>query len=257
MELFDADCHLAFFPGDGLPGALDGVAGFLNCTVTPAEYDAARERFAAFPQVRTAIGLHPWYLDADGSAACAQVDAVCERIGDGGAVGEVGLDFGPRHAASRDAQVDAFRRIMRTAAARGGCVASIHSVQASETVLDILEACGYFAGNTAIFHWYSGSSAHLTRALAAGALFSANPHMLVTKRGREYLRIIPLERLLTETDLPAEDGSCPAPIADELARLIDGIAAIRGMEAPAVGERLAANARAILASATTAEGRHA
>lgn len=257
MELFDAHCHLAFFPDDALPGALDGVAGFLNCTVTPAEYAAAKERFAAFPQVRTAIGLHPWYLDSDPDAARAQADAVCEAIEACSAVGEVGLDAGPRHAGTRDVQTDAFSRIMQTAAARGGCVASIHSVQATEAVLDILEGCGYFADNVAIFHWYSGSSAHLTRALAAGAFFSANPHMLVTKRGREYLRVIPLDRLLTETDLPDEDGSCPASIAAELERLLDGIAAIRGMESPALGERLAANARIVLASATPAEGRYA
>ena len=245
MELFDAHCHPAFFPDDALPEALDGVAGFLGCTVTPAEYDAACVRFAAYPQVRMAIGLHPWYVDAGEGAARAQADAVCERLEAGCAVGEVGLDFGPKHAATRDAQVEAFRRIVQVAATRGGCVASIHSVQATETALDILDACGFLAANTAIFHWYSGSSAHLTRALASGALFSLNPNMLRTKRGREYARIIPLGRLLTETDFPEDDGTCPEPIADALSRLIADTAALRGMDALDLGARIGDNARNI------------
>ena len=239
-------CHLGFFPDDALPDALAGVAGLLNCTVTPDEYRATRGRFAAFPQVRTAIGLHPWYMDPDEGIALAQADALCQHIEAGTAVGEVGLDFGPRHGHTCRVQTEAFRRIVRRAAEAGDCPLSIHSVQATQAVLDILDDAGFFSRGVAIFHWYSGSSAHLTRAIAAGARFSANPRMLVTKRGREYLRIIPEGRLLCETDFPAEDGSCPVPMAQELERLVAGIAAIRNVEAAALADHLAANARALL-----------
>ena len=250
MALFDLHCHLNFFPVDALPEALAGVDGFLNCSVTPAEYDAACGRYDEYPQVISAIGLHPWHLGADAEIVRAQADAVCERLQAGCAVGEVGLDFGPRHAESRDAQVMAFRRIMEAAAARGGCVASIHSVQATETVLDILEDCRYFAGNAAIFHWYSGSSAHLTRALAVGARFSLNPHMLCTKRGREYARIIPADRLLTETDFPCEDGSCPESFAGVLSALIAGAAELRGTTPEALTLQVADNSQRLLANIT-------
>ena len=55
-----------------------------------------------------------------------------------------------------------------------------------------------------IFHWFSGSSAQLKRARDLGCFFSVNAFMLQTKRGREYAKAIPLDRLLIETDLPEE-----------------------------------------------------
>ncbi|MBE6471190.1 MAG: TatD family deoxyribonuclease, partial [Coriobacteriaceae bacterium] len=42
------------------------------------------------------------------------------------------------------------------------------------------------------------------RAVRAGCYFSVNARMLATRRGREYARILPGERLLLETDLPPE-----------------------------------------------------
>ena len=241
--LFDCHCHLLFLPRGGEKEVLADVAGFLSCTVTPDEYAAAEGRFAPFPGVRTAVGLHPWYVAPALDAAIAQADAVCERIAPGSAVGEVGLDFAPRHTHTREAQIATFERIVSRAAEAGDCVLSIHSVQATEAVLDILEESRFFARGTAIFHWYSGSSAHLARALDDGACFSVNPRMLHTKKGREYVRIIPSARLLTETDWPAEDGTLPAPFAEELDRLVCGIAEIRSTDIAELAAILERNSR--------------
>ncbi|MBR3257778.1 MAG: TatD family hydrolase [Eggerthellaceae bacterium] len=252
MSLYDFHCHLGFFPHEGDAGAaaeaaLAGVDGFFNCTVTPEEYVGVLERFAGDARVVTAPGLHPWYLAGDAEVALAQADAVCGLIRSGSPVGEIGLDFGPRHTGTREVQTEAFRRIVARAAEVGECVLSLHSVQASETVLDILEGADFFSRGTAIFHWYSGSSAHLSRALADGARFSLNPRMLLTKRGREYARIIPVDRLLTETDFPAEDGICPEPVADALTRLIAGVAELRGMDSAALEARIGYNSRELFA----------
>ena len=252
MLLYDCHCHLGFFPVEGEAGAavetaMAGVDGFLNCTVTPEEYAGVRERFADDPRVVTAPGLHPWYLAEDAEAALAQADVVCALIRPGSPVGEVGLDFGPRHAGTREVQTEAFRRIVARATEAGECVLSLHSVQASETVLDILDAAGFFSRGTAIFHWYSGSSAHLSRALAAGARFSLNPRMLLTKRGREYARIIPVDRLLTETDFPDEDGACPEPVAEAIGHLIAGVAELRGMDPAALQASIDYNSRDLFA----------
>ena len=59
------------------------------------------------------------------------------------------------------------------------------------------------AGTICIFHWFTGTSDELARARQRGCHFSINEHMLKTKRGREYARQIPLERLLLETDAPS------------------------------------------------------
>ena len=81
------------------------------------------------------------------------------------------------------------------------------------------------------------------RALDDGACFSVNPRMLHTKKGREYVRIIPSARLLTETDWPAEDGTLPAPFAEELDRLVCGIAEIRSTDIAELAAILERNSR--------------
>ena len=97
-----------------------------------------------------------------------------------------------------------------------GRVISIHAVRSAGTVLDALESFGLLTlspnSPAIIFHWFSGTSNEFVRARNAGCHFSVNERMLATKRGREYARQIPLDRLLLETDAPAE------PQADASAR---------------------------------------
>ena len=82
---------------------------------------------------------------------------------------------------------------------------------------------------TIIFHWFSGTSDEFVRARIAGCYFSVNERMLATKRGREYARQIPLDRLLLETDAPAEpDAETSArQLVDSLIRVSEVIAALK------------------------------
>ena len=82
---------------------------------------------------------------------------------------------------------------------------------------------------TIIFHWFSGTSDEFVRARIAGCYFSVNERMLATKRGREYARQIPLDRLLLETDAPAEpDAETSArQFVDSLIRVSEVIAALK------------------------------
>lgn len=246
MALYDMHAHLGFLR-EGAEENLPSDLRFLNATVTPEEYDRAQERFAKCENVRTAAGLHPWYVaaDTDADAARTQAAALCEHIRPAMAVGEVGLDFSPRHAHTRDAQVAAFDAVVRAAAAAGECVLTLHSVQATATVLDTLAQTKFFARGRVIFHWYSGSSEHLHEALRAGAYFSINPRMLETRRGREYARIIPANRLLVETDFPAEDGTLPAPFVETLSNTLARMAQLRGADPLELAARVEENSRGL------------
>ena len=119
-------------------------------------------------------------------------------------MGEVGLDFAPRREGTFETQLDAFERIVDACCAQGGKVISIHAVRSATAVLDVLERHGATRSNACILHWFSGSSQELARARELGCHFSVNPNMLATKRGRAYVRQIPPNRLLLETDLPEE-----------------------------------------------------
>ena len=100
---------------------------------------------------------------------------------------------------------------------------------------------------TVIFHWFSGTSDELARARNAGCYFSINERMLVTKRGREYARQIPLNRLLLETDAPAEpDAEASArQLVDSLIRTSEIIATLKDCAAESVKSVVLENSRSI------------
>ena len=205
FALADMHCHLDFSSDMAALARLaqaHSAAAFSN-TVTPEGYLAASKALAGFPNVRTGIGLHPWWV-ADGRCGAEQVELACELARTSQFVGEVGLDFAPRREGTFETQLDAFERIVETCCVQGDKVISIHAVRSATAVLDVLERHGATCDNACILHWFSGSSQELARARKLGCHFSINPAMLTTKRGRAYVRQIPPERLLLETDLPEE-----------------------------------------------------
>jgi len=205
FALADMHCHLDFSSDMAALARLaqaHGVAALSN-TVTPEGYLAASEALAGFPNVRTGVGLHPWWV-ADGRCGAEQVELACRLIQETRFVGEVGLDFAPRREGTFETQLDTFERIVDACCAQGGKVISIHAVRSATAVLDVLERHRATHGNACILHWFSGSSQELARARELGCHFSVNPNMLATKRGRAYARQIPPKRLLLETDLPDE-----------------------------------------------------
>ena len=183
--------------------------GLFDCGVDPRDFAAAKKRTSRHPNIIAGVGLHPWWL-ADGRCGAAEIDLLCELAAQERFIGEIGLDFSAHFAGTEEMQTQAFTLLCQTLSQRpvAGRVLSIHAVRSAGVVLDILESHGLFADKTdsptIIFHWFSGTSAGLTRARNAGCYFSVNERMLATKRGREYARQIPLERMLLETDAPAE-----------------------------------------------------
>lgn len=163
---------------------------------------APSQQAADSPFVKLALGLHPWWVYADKGRLAEELRAFDAALSETHYVGEVGLDFSKRRIATRDAQLCAFRHIAGACAKEGGKVLSIHCVKAYDDALSILKGSGCLASCTCIFHWFSGSFPQLTQAVDAGCFFSVGARMLETKKGREYAKVIPLQKLLLETDAP-------------------------------------------------------
>ena len=99
-----------------------------------------------------------------------------------------------------------------------------------DAVLDILEQTGAAQACIPIIHWFSGSSDELQRAIKLGCWFSVGEMSLKTKRGREYAKVYPKDKLLTETDLPSSDHTDidALDIVDSLKRALLGLSEARG-----------------------------
>ena len=196
--MHDAHVHLDFM-ANAEQVASDAysadIALFAN-TVTPDGWAAAQARFSGFGNVHVGWGMHPWWVD-DSSASTLPPIPNNVRF-----VGEVGLDLSRRHEETRDAQLEVFQTIAKTCAEQGEKLISIHSVHAARETLDILETCGALESCICLFHWYTGPSDQLKRAIVAGCYFSVGPRMVATAKGREYVKAIPTKQLLLETDAP-------------------------------------------------------
>lgn len=213
-RLFDAHCHLDLMAHPDAVADEATALGLIlfDCGVDPHDFARAKKRACGRSNIFAGIGLHPWWL-ADGRCGNAEINLLCEVAAQERLIGEVGLDFSARFAGSEPLQVQAFDRLCDALAQHplAGRVISIHAVRSAGTVLNVLESHGLLTPRSdspaIIFHWFSGTSDELFRARNAGCYFSVNERMLATKRGCEYARQIPLDRLLLETDAPAEPNT--------------------------------------------------
>jgi TatD DNase family protein len=110
--------------------------------------------------------------------------------------GELGLDGNARVALDR--QRGTLRAAFRVLAELPR-ITSLHSAGATTDLLDELERTPI---SGAVLHWWLGTPAETVRALDLGCYFSLN-HSGV--RRNKLLSLVPLDRLLTETDHPFGD----------------------------------------------------
>lgn len=157
------------------------------------------------------MGFHPWWItspeQAEGELEIFETHVRGTRF-----IGEIGLDFLPQRleTADTDLQMRVLRRILlsvRQAATQDLAnqlyVLSIHAVRAVSPVLDLIEELALPEYPIVpVMHRFGGTSDELTRLIGLGGYLSVHTQMLATKRGRAYVRQVPAERLLLETDLP-------------------------------------------------------
>lgn len=245
QPLFDMHCHYGFAPNCKAlvrEVAAHGVGAY-SCGVTPFD-PMPLERDS---MVRFGLGLHPWWV-ADGRCGGDALERFAELAPSTPYIGEIGLDFGKKCMGFEDSsekQIAAFAAVLRACEGERKLL-SVHAVKSASVILDMLAESPQ--DHDVIFHWFSGTSDELARAIKAGCFFSINPHMLETKRGREYARVIPAGQLLLETDAPAEEDSAYSAVQQrvELESVLSRLAEIRSVTAEELGAVLAATSERLL-----------
>lgn len=240
--MIDSHCHLAGpeFAGD-LQSVVEraraaGVEAALVILGANDEEECGRvERVeAAWPDIRLSIGVHPHAAGAfadDPEAAAALVGERLRHAPTGRAVGEIGLDY-HYDFAPRDVQQAVFRAQIGLARRRRLPIV-IHTREAEDDTFRILEEEG--GGETGgVFHCFTGTRAMARRALDAGFHLSLAGIVTFPKAEelREVARLVPIDRLLLETDSPF---LAPVPhrgTRNEPARVVhvaEAIARVRGV----------------------------
>ncbi len=213
----DTHCHLdvadgrrgsadeAFGPAEAIAAAASvGVSRIVQvgCDVAGSEW--AVRAAETWPSVVAAVALHP----NDAARLEAGLPAALDRIGELAAhprvraVGETGLDyFRTREAAAQQVQREAFAAHIGFAR-RHDRTLVIHDRDAHADILDVLDAEG--APERVVMHCFSGDADFARACLDRGAYlsFAGTVTFKNATALREALRVVPSDRILTETDAP-------------------------------------------------------
>ena len=199
----------------------------------------------AWPAVRFATAVHPHsagaYAGRPDEAAAVTRDAV--RSVDAVVVGEIGLDY-HYDFAPKDVQRDVFAAQIGLAADLGRPVA-IHTREASDDTFAVIREAG--RGRVrGVMHCFSQGEAELRRALDLDFFVSIAGIMTFPKAQalRDVAALVPLDRLLVETDAPF---LAPVPHRgrrNEPAWVVETLrclASLRGLPTDALGAQVTAN----------------
>ncbi|MHB1134116.1 MAG: TatD family hydrolase [Chloroflexota bacterium] len=207
---------------------------------------------ASTPGVWASVGVHPHEAAGLNEAAGLDEAALAElrslaaqpRVV---AIGEIGLDF-YRDLSPRPAQQAAFRAQLALARELG-LPAIVHDREAHDEVLAVLrEWAGAYPAARGVLHCFSGDEALARAAIELGFYISlAGPVTYANARRLQSLAaILPLERLLVETDCPY---LTPVPRRGQrnepalVALVAEKVAALRGLAPADLAAATTANAR--------------
>ncbi|WP_420430597.1 Qat anti-phage system TatD family nuclease QatD [Kordiimonas sp.] len=197
-NLVDMHCHLDLYENASEQVKKIRSSGnfVLSVTTTPKAWNKTSALARNVKNIETALGLHPQLA---GSRA-SELFLFEELLPQTRFVGEIGLDASREYRDSIEAQKFVFSEILKLSDAGGGKILSIHSREATDQVLDHL--VDYMGDSTPILHWFSGTQKQLMEAVELGCWFSVGPAMLASEKGRRLAAMMPLDRILTETDGP-------------------------------------------------------
>lgn len=203
MTLVDTHCHLqdVKFEDDREETIARTLEALAWCVVIGDDIASSRAGIAVTrDRIYAAVGVHPYYPQEVDDAG---IDVLRELSQDDRviAIGEIGLDY---HMGGEDvsAQHRAFARQLELAAELKLPVV-IHSRDAAEDTLAIL-AEHRDAVPGVVMHCFSGDAAFAERCTALDCYisFAGNVSFPKAEPLRDAARVVPLNRLLVETDAP-------------------------------------------------------
>jgi TatD DNase family protein len=255
--MIDSHCHLA---DDAFADDLEGVIGRARAAgVTSAlcilsagdskESAAAARVRALWPEVRFSVGIHPHKSgDFAGRLEYARTSLRQGLVKEGArALGEIGLDY-HYDFSPREVQQAVFRMQVRLALELALPVI-IHTREATDHTFGILREAG--SSLRGVFHCFTGDRDMARDALDLG-FFVSLAGILTFPRAealRDVATLVPLDRLLIETDAPY---LAPVPHRGKrnepafVRQVAETMAALRGVPVAELGAQVARNFEALL-----------
>jgi TatD DNase family protein len=202
--LIDSHCHLDFPPFDCDRDAViqrakeAGISYFINIGSTIESSIASCALAQKYTQVYACVGVHPHDADTFNQEAENKLKELAQQS-KVVAIGEIGLDY-YRNLSSVDNQKKAFIKQI-TLAKELKLPLVIHSRSADNDVIEILKSAMPLH---AVIHCFSSDENFLQACLKMGFFISFTCNITYKKAQnlRDIVKLVPLNRLMLETDAP-------------------------------------------------------
>jgi len=256
MQLIDSHVHINF---DVFQSDLDevrqrwreaGVTYLVHSCVEPAEFGSIAALANQFPEVFFAVGMHPLDADKWSEASVEEILSLAECDPKVVAIGETGLDFYKANNQTIQetafiAQLDIARKL--------DLPVIIHCRDAAVRMREILHQQWQQKGSVrGVMHCWGGNPQETQWFLDLGFYISFSG--IVTFKNatqiQESARMVPLERLLVETDCPF---LAPVPKRGKrnepayVRYVAEAVARLRGVSLPELARQTTENASKLFA----------
>jgi TatD DNase family protein len=264
MELIDTHCHLDgnTFAQDLGPVIDRALAAGVTTMVAvgsgdgPPDLSAGIRLAEAYPFIYATVGVHPHEASKADESTWSELRALASRP-KVVAIGEIGLDY-HYNFSPPELQREVFVRQLEIARDSNLPIV-IHTRESWDDTFSLLESHWPAGGPGGIMHCFSGGPAEVERSLAMGFHISFSGIVTYPKATEVHAaaKIVPLDRILVETDAPylapvpyRGKRNEPAYVVETARRLAE----LRGEDFEALASAASANWRRLCLPAAKAKG---
>lgn len=243
--IIDAHTHIDQYNEKDLKQAIEEINQNKILSISNAmdiqSYLKNKEIASKSSYVVPTFGIHPWK-----AKECEKnFDKFIQYIEETPIIGEIGLDFfWVEDKKSFETQIEIFEFFL-SKASKLDKIVNIHTKGAEEEVLKYLDK---YSLNRVIIHWYSGPKDTLLKLIDKGFCFTISTEVFYSGIIKEIASIIPIDKLLVETDGPGAEewlsGSIGMPIL--IKRVIGELAGIRKIAFDDMGKQIECNFKNLL-----------
>lgn len=176
----------------------NNVIQVVQVSETLHESKKAVEIFKDYPEVVIGVGKHPWKAKNVNEEEKGEFEKLIAK-NEVKVIGEIGLDY---YAVKDESRYEYQRNWFEFFIAMSNTYKkplNIHVTGAERDIYNLLDT--YWDRVSAInIHWYSGPVDTLQKLIELGCYFSINPAIHYSKGHQNALSVIPLSRIMTESD---------------------------------------------------------
>jgi TatD DNase family protein len=207
IRLVDSHCHLDFDDfGSDMEAVLarakeSGVERMLTICTRVTKFDQVLAIAAAHDNIRCTVGIHPHEAEHEPDVDVARLVELAKHPKVVG-IGEAGLDYF-YDKSPRERQQQVFATHIEASRVSGLPIV-VHSRDADEDTVRLLQAGARLGGLTGVIHCFTSTQYLADAALEMGFYISLSGIVTFKSAGalRDVAKSIPLDRLLVETDSP-------------------------------------------------------